>query len=266
MGRSTRIRGSSRSHRSTRSWRPGPQTWARVREGLRALATGPDAEPATVAIADVELLLPVAVRDYVDFYSSLDHATNVGRLFRPDADPLPPNWRHLPVGYHGRSGTVVVSGTPIRRPRGQRLEAGADAPVFGPSMRLDVELELGFVVGVPSALGEPVAVERRARPRLRRAAGQRLERARHPGVGVPPARPVPGQVVRHLGCRVGHAASGDPRSPRRGPGPGARRRCPICARSRGRWTSTSRSSSTAPSSRVPTRAISTGRRPSSSRT
>ncbi len=138
----------------------GRETWARVREALRALATGPDAEPATVALADVELLLPVVVRDYVDFYSSLDHATNVGRLFRPDADPLPPNWRYLPVGYHGRSGTVVVSGTPIRRPRGQRLEAGADAPVFGPSRRLDVELELGFVVGVPSALGEPVAVER----------------------------------------------------------------------------------------------------------
>ena len=138
----------------------GRETWARVREALRALATGPDAEPATVALADVELLLPVAVRDYVDFYSSLDHATNVGRLFRPDADPLPPNWRHLPVGYHGRSGTLVVSGTPIRRPRGQRLEPGADAPVFGPSARLDIELELGFVVGVPSALGEPVAVER----------------------------------------------------------------------------------------------------------
>jgi fumarylacetoacetase len=136
----------------------GRKTWARVREALVALTTGPDAEPATVALDDVELLLPIAVRDYVDFYSSLEHATNVGRLFRPDAEPLLPNWRHLPVGYHGRAGTVVVSGTPIRRPRGQRRDPGDDAPVFGPSVRLDIELELGFVVGVPSALGEPVPV------------------------------------------------------------------------------------------------------------
>ena len=84
---------------------------------------------------------------------------NVGRLFRPDADPLVPNWRHMPIGYHGRAGTVVVSGTPIRRPSGQRREPGDDAPVFGPSARLDIELELGFVIGAPSALGEPVAID-----------------------------------------------------------------------------------------------------------
>ena len=137
----------------------GRETWARVREELQALAAGPDVEPATVALDEVELLLPIAVGDYVDFYSSLDHATNVGRLFRPDADPLVPNWRHMPIGYHGRAGTVVVSGTPIRRPSGQRLERGDEAPVFGPSARLDIELELGFVVGVPSALGEPVAID-----------------------------------------------------------------------------------------------------------
>src|SRR4029077_10121378 len=76
------------------------------------------------------------------------------------AEPLAPNWRHMPIGYHGRSGTVVVSGTPIRRPRGQRREPGDEAPVFGPSVRLDIELELGFVVGAPSAHGEAVAVER----------------------------------------------------------------------------------------------------------
>jgi fumarylacetoacetase len=138
----------------------GRETWRRVREGLRALTSGPDAEPVTVALDDVQLLLPIAVGDYVDFFSSLDHATNAGRIFRPDADPLPPNWRHLPVGYHGRSGTVVVSGTPIRRPCGQRREPGDDAPSYGPSVRLDIELELGFVVGAPSALGEPVAVDR----------------------------------------------------------------------------------------------------------
>ena len=137
----------------------GPATWVRVRDELRSLTAGPDAEPTTVALDEVELLLPIAVGDYVDFYSSLDHATNVGRLFRPDADPLVPNWRHMPIGYHGRAGTVVVSGTPIRRPSGQRCEPGDEAPVFGASARLDIELELGFVVGVPSALGEAVAVD-----------------------------------------------------------------------------------------------------------
>jgi fumarylacetoacetase len=104
--------------------------------------------------------LPFEVADYVDFYSSLEHATNMSRLFRPDTDPLPPNWRWLPVGYHGRAGTVVVTGTDVRRPRGELKAADVDAPVYGPSRRLDLELELGFVVGVPSALGEPVSAER----------------------------------------------------------------------------------------------------------
>jgi fumarylacetoacetase len=136
----------------------GPDTWRRVRKALRALTAGPDAEPAAVALEEAELLLPFELGDYVDFYSSIEHASNVGRMFRPDAEPLLPNWRHLPVGYHGRAGTVVVSGTPIRRPNGQRRESGADAPVFGPSTRLDIELELGFVVGV--AGNEPVPVDR----------------------------------------------------------------------------------------------------------
>jgi fumarylacetoacetase len=99
--------------------------------------------------------LPFAVADYVDFYSSLEHATNMGRMFRPDQEPLTPNWRRLPIGYHGRAGTVVVGGTEIRRPHGQR-KAGD----FGPSEKLDFELELGFVIGKPSRLGEPVPVER----------------------------------------------------------------------------------------------------------
>ena len=107
--------------------------------------------------------LPFAVGDYVDFYSSLEHATNLGRLFRPRGEPLLPNWRHLPVGYHGRAGTVVPSGTPIVRPAGQRKPPDADAPVFGPSTRLDIELELGFVVGRPSRLGRA----RARRPRFR---------------------------------------------------------------------------------------------------
>jgi fumarylacetoacetase len=109
-----------------------------------------------VRVADATARLPFEVADYVDFYSSLEHATNLGRLFRPDSDPLLPNWRHLPVGYHGRAGTVVVSGTPIVRPSGQTKAQSEDAPRHGPSRRLDIELELGFVVGVGSRLGEPV--------------------------------------------------------------------------------------------------------------
>jgi fumarylacetoacetase len=109
-----------------------------------------------VPLDHVEASLPFTVADYVDFYSSLEHATNLGRMFRPDTEPLLPNWRHLPVGYHGRGGTVVVSGTPIARPCGQMKAPGDEAPRFGPSARLDIELELGFVVGVGSRLGEPV--------------------------------------------------------------------------------------------------------------
>jgi fumarylacetoacetase len=101
-----------------------------------------------------ELVLPIEVADYVDFYSSLAHAENLGRMFRPGSEPLLPNWRHLPVGYHGRAGTVVASGTPVRRPSGQR-----GAGDFGPSARLDIELEAGFVIGAPSAIGERVSVE-----------------------------------------------------------------------------------------------------------
>ncbi len=111
-----------------------------------------------VPVADVTMHLPVEVADYVDFYASEHHATNVGRMFRPDSAPLTPNWKHLPIGYHGRSGTVVVSGTGIVRPSGQRRPPDAPAPVFGPSGRLDIEAELGFVVGGATRLGEPVPV------------------------------------------------------------------------------------------------------------
>jgi fumarylacetoacetase len=123
----------------------GPDTWRQARDRV--------GEGSEVAAA--ELALPVEVADYVDFYSSLHHATNLGRMFRPDAEPLLPNWRHLPVGYHGRAGTVVPSGTPVRRPKGQRPEAK-----FGASERLDIELEAGFVIGTPSVMGEPVPIER----------------------------------------------------------------------------------------------------------
>ena len=116
-------------------------------------------EPHLFPLADVILHLPVEVGDYVDFYASLDHASNVGKMFRPDAEPLLPNWRHLPVGYHGRSGTIVPSGTPVVRPQGQRKAPTEDSPTFGPSTRLDIEAELGFVVGTPSALADRVGVD-----------------------------------------------------------------------------------------------------------
>jgi fumarylacetoacetase len=111
-----------------------------------------------IPLADVQLHLPFRVADYIDFYSSLEHATNLGKILRPGQEPLLPNWRHLPIGYHGRAGTVVISGTDIRRPSGQRKPPDADAPTFGPTQKLDIELELGFVVGPPSSLGEPVPI------------------------------------------------------------------------------------------------------------
>ena len=126
----------------------GPDVW---RQGVERAEDGRE-------VGEPELGMPFEVADYVDFYSSLHHATNLGRMFRPDAEPLLPNWRHLPVGYHGRAGTVVPSGTPVRRPNGQRR--GGEGVAFGPSRRIDIELEAGFVIGTPSTMGEPVPVER----------------------------------------------------------------------------------------------------------
>jgi fumarylacetoacetase len=139
----------------------GPSAWDNVRGWLTELLSDEDdrhlVEPFLVPLADVRMHLPFEVADYVDFYCSIDHATNVGRILRPDADALMPNWRHLPVGYHGRAGTVVVSGTPVVRPCGQRKPKDADVPLYGPSARLDIEAEMGFVVGRPSALGTQVS-------------------------------------------------------------------------------------------------------------
>jgi fumarylacetoacetase len=123
-----------------------------------ALGRAREDELPRVPLAAATLHLPFEVADYVDFFSSLEHASNMGRLFRPDTEPLQPNWRWLPVGYHGRAGTVVVSGTDVVRPRGEVLPPGADTPVYEAGRRLDVELELGFVVGVPSRPGRPVPV------------------------------------------------------------------------------------------------------------
>ena len=138
----------------------GRPTWDALRARLQELLADPAhrtaVEPHLLPREAVTLHLPVEVADYVDFYSSQHHAENLGRMFRPDSAPLTPNWKHLPIGYHGRAGTVQVSGTPVVRPSGQRKAPTDDAPTFGPSQRLDVETEVGFVVGTPSELGRPV--------------------------------------------------------------------------------------------------------------
>lgn len=140
----------------------GRAAWSDVRSRITDALTDPASqaavEPHLVPLDEVELHLPFDVADYVDFYCSLEHASNVGRIFRPDQEPLKPNWRHLPVGYHGRAGTVAVSGTPVTRPRGQRKPPEAGTPVFEPSQRLDIEAELGFVVGAPSPAGTAVPI------------------------------------------------------------------------------------------------------------
>ncbi|MEV8587665.1 fumarylacetoacetase [Streptomyces sp. NPDC051180] len=138
----------------------GRTAWRDVRRALTAWVTVPahraDVEPLLHPLDTVTLHLPYEVADYVDFYASEHHATNVGRMFRPDGDALTPNWKHLPIGYHGRAGTVAVSGTDVVRPSGQRKAPSDPAPVFGPSVKLDIEAEVGFVVGTPSRLGRPV--------------------------------------------------------------------------------------------------------------
>ncbi|MEP6551745.1 MAG: fumarylacetoacetase, partial [Gemmatimonadales bacterium] len=117
---------------------------------------------ALVPMADVEMFPPAVIGDYTDFYASIYHATNVGRLFRPDS-PLLPNYKHIPIGYHGRASSIVISGTEIRRPMGQSAAAGSATPTFGPTEMLDYEAEVGFFVGQGNALGEPVPIDRAER-------------------------------------------------------------------------------------------------------
>jgi fumarylacetoacetase len=132
----------------------GPRAWAEVR---RAVAGWVADGPALMPLADLDLVLPFTIADYVDFYASEHHATNVGRILRPGRPPLQPNWRHQPIGYHGRSGTVVVSGTPVVRPSGHvPSDADSEIPQLRPTTKLDVEVEVGYVVGAGSTRGRPV--------------------------------------------------------------------------------------------------------------
>ncbi len=145
----------------------GPTVWSKLRALLQDLlrADNPVLRDAShldkilIPQEAAEMLLPISIGDYTDFYSSMEHATNVGKMFRPDGDALLPNWKHLPVGYHGRSGSIIPSGVPIRRPYGQILPDGANAPVFDTSKAMDFELEMGFVVGKPTSMGDRVAVD-----------------------------------------------------------------------------------------------------------
>ncbi|WP_242883538.1 fumarylacetoacetase [Actinomadura litoris] len=133
--------------------------WVEVRERIIDLVSGDVPGSAVHPVGAITPHLPIEVADYVDFYASEHHASNLGRLFRPDSEPLMPNWKHLPVGYHGRAGTVVASGTDIVRPSGQRKAPSEDTPSYGPSRRLDIEAEVGFIVGTTSPLGTPVSTD-----------------------------------------------------------------------------------------------------------
>lgn len=135
----------------------GHTVWQPLRAWLQEVVTtdGLDGVVEAVAtpVSDISLHMPFTVADYVDYYASEHHASNIGKMFRPDQAPLLPNWKHLPVGYHGRAGTVIASGTDIPRPKGLRPEEGG-TPSFGPSRRLDIEAELGFVLGGSAPHGE----------------------------------------------------------------------------------------------------------------
>ncbi|WP_378942946.1 fumarylacetoacetase [Paracoccus sp. R86501] len=153
-------------------WNPlmaaGPTVWANFRQRLiELLAEGSDHVAALTPMlhraTDAVMHLPLTVAEFTDFYASRQHATNVGTMFRGAENALPPNWLHIPIGYNGRASTVVVSGTPIHRPNGQTRAKDAAMPAFGPSTRLDIELEIGTIVGTPSKMGQPVTTDQARR-------------------------------------------------------------------------------------------------------
>jgi len=146
----------------------GQATWRKVRERISELLDlnsqtlqGQDAakKNCLIAMAEAEMLLPVLIPDYTDFYSSIDHATNMGKMFRDPANALLPNWKHIPVGYHGRASSVCVSGVSFHRPKGQVKAPDAEIPSFSASKLVDFELETGFVIGKPTQLGDSVTTE-----------------------------------------------------------------------------------------------------------
>ena len=142
----------------------GRGAWTSLRTTLQRLfgeeATSEERDLVTRALTPRDaatMHMPIDVQDYVDFYSGIEHATNLGKILRPNGEALLPNYRHIPIGYHGRSSTVVVSETPIRRPHGQRKRPADAAPTFGPTQQLDIELEMAFITGPGNDMGEPIA-------------------------------------------------------------------------------------------------------------
>lgn len=141
----------------------GPEIWANLRARLIELLSEGAAdqklvEPHLVKLDDAQLHMPLLVSEYTDFYAGRQHAANMGAILRGSPD-LPANWLHIPIGYNGRASSVVVSGTDLHRPNGQTKAPDADMPSFGPSKRLDIELEMGAIVGTPSKLGQPITVD-----------------------------------------------------------------------------------------------------------
>ncbi len=223
----------------------GPGAWAEERawlddllprllepqDGVRPRADGHGAVPHDLLVpsGDVTLHLPFVVADYVDFYASRHHAANLGAMFRPGQPALTPNWTHLPIGYHGRAGTVVVTGTDVRRPVGQVRPPGSETPEVVPSRRLDIEAEVGFVVGAGSALGEPVAVHAFADHVFGVCLVNDWSARDLQAWEYVPLGPVPRQVLRHERVGLGDAAvvarGGTPAGPAaRAPGAGLPRR------------------------------------------
>lgn len=143
----------------------GRTVWRSVRIQISNFLNAENASNASYASevlvlqADATMHLAMKIGDYTDFYSSLEHASNVGKIFRPNMEPLLPNWKHLPVGYHGRSNSIVISGTDFHRPNGQTMADGAEKPSFGPSKRMDIELEMAFVIGKSTKLGDCVKTQ-----------------------------------------------------------------------------------------------------------
>lgn len=146
----------------------GRRAWTETRQTLQQLlstndsallADAPLKQKALVNQSEADMHLPARIGDYTDFYSSIHHATNVGKMFRGVENALMPNWRHLPVGYHGRASSIVVSGTPVTRPKGQSCPEEGKPPVYGASRLLDIELEMGFFVGPGNTLGQPIPIQ-----------------------------------------------------------------------------------------------------------
>ena len=213
----------------------GRADWTALRRALFGLldADAPGADetqdrvaPFLVPQADAELFVPAAVGDYTDFYASVHHAMNVGRMMRPD-NPLLPNYKHVPIGYHGRASSLVISGTPVRRPWGQTKPEGADAPVFGPSAAAGLRAR-GRRVHRPGQQPRRTGPDRRDRePPVRPLPRERLVGARHSGVGIPAARSVSREELRHDRVALGR----DDGRPRAVPG-GRRAPARLATRSR----------------------------------